>query len=85
MDKWKDLAGARDLLRRIVAHEVDGILPRLPPHVHAGTHMDRTAYAVGGGPDDLQTTRDVHENNVLHKNTSVPGRRGHSAATQATS
>lgn len=61
---WR--AGEWDLLWWVVAHEVDSILPRLAPHVHAWTHMDRAAHAVGGGPDDLQTTNVVHERNDLH-------------------
>lgn len=51
--QWKELAGAHDLLWRVVAHEVDGVVPRLPPHVHAWTHMDSATHAIGGGPDDL--------------------------------
>lgn len=77
--------GAHDSLWRVVAHEVDGVLPYLPPHVHAWTHMDSTTHTVGGGPDDLQTTRDAHEHNGVHKNPSTTGLLGHCAATQMTS
>lgn len=55
--KWKVLAGAHDLLWRVVAHEVDGVLPYLPPHIHAWTHVDSTTHAVTGGPDDLQNNQ----------------------------
>lgn len=83
--QWKELAGARDLLWRVVAYEVDGVLPRLPPHVHAWTHVDSTTHAVGGGPDNLQTTRRAHEHNGLHKNPSATSMIERRAATQIAS
>lgn len=41
------------LLRGIVAHKVDGVLPYVSPHVHSWTHVHGTAHSVGGCPDQL--------------------------------
>lgn len=46
------------LLWGIVADEVNGVVPRVSPHVHLGTHVHGAAHSVGGCPDQLSRGMD---------------------------
>lgn len=46
---------AGDVRWRVVAHQIDGLGPDHPPHIHVVAHVDGTADTTAGGPHQLST------------------------------
>lgn len=64
------LIGLRSLLGRIVADQVDSVLPDLTPHVHAFADVHGAAHFIGCGPDNLE--RDTGVKRVIKTGPIFP-------------